>query len=942
MAVTNIDIPGATNTHVAGADAAGDAFGWYQDSAGQHGFVDRNGTIMPIDIAGSTSTSVYGVDASGNVFGTSNVRGFASFVDSNGNITSFNFPDGTAVEIEGVTASGVVFGVYTSGSPVSGFVEQGFIDINGTFTSISVPGAAQENMFGVDAAGDAFGSYEDSSSVWHGFVDSNGTITPIDVPGASSTLVHGVDAGGDAAGWYQDSAGGHGFIDSKGTITTINIGGVTGLNVNGIDAAGDVFGNYSDSSGVWHGFVDSDGIIRQVSIGGYTIVNGVDAAGDVFGDYIDSAGNEHGFAYAVPTLAAGGIATFTGGGSPVVLDSGLTVTDSGSTLVGATISIGVLIGGDTLNFTNQNGITGSYNSTTGVLTLSGTASAANYQTALDSITYSFYPSNGDPTASGGHKNRTIDWVVGDGVSNPVQATSTLNTVHAVPTVTAGATATFDGGGSPVAVDSGLGITAPDSGGQLTSAKVKISAGFTAGDMLNFTNQNGITGSFDSATGILTLSGMASVAAYQAALRSISYGFSPANGDPTHGGGDTSRTLDWVVGDGVSFSSDAFSTLSVAHFAPSGSPGGSVTYRSGDPPITLGGGFTVSDPDSGGILTGATVQITGGTFASDGDVLAATTTGTNIHASYDAATETLTLSGTDTLSHYQSVLDGVTFASGLDPMNGGADPSRTVTWTLSDGSSTNGVSTPVTSQILLGDFNNTALAQAPDGTLDFLEFQGTTLLASESGFASWNIMAEGDFNHDGQGELVSQNPTTGQIDLLFVNNSGQLYQSELLQGDYWKVVGAGDFDGSGRTGIATQNADTGQVDLLWFTGTQLTGSELLAQPLPTIVGAADFNGDGQTDLVGQLPGGQLDFLFFNSTQLAGSALTPESYWPVHDVSNYGAADNSQMVSQDPVSGQLDYLKFSGTSIVSTDLVQPPLSPLSSVPGSSLAANLFQVG
>ena len=65
---------------------------------------------------------------------------------------------------------------------------------------------------------------------------------------------------------------------------------------------------------------------------------------------------------------------------------------------------------DTLNFTAQNGITGSYAS--GVLTLSGTASIANYQTALESVTYSFSPTNGDPTGGGAADTaRTISWVV---------------------------------------------------------------------------------------------------------------------------------------------------------------------------------------------------------------------------------------------------------------------------------------------------------------------------------------------------------------------------------------------------------------------------------------------------------------------------------------------------------------------------------------------------
>ena len=45
------------------------------------------------------------------------------------------------------------------------------------------------------------------------------------------------------------------------------------------------------------------------------------------------------------------------------------------------------------------------------------------------------------------------------------------------------------------------------------------AGFFAGDRLNFTDENGITGSYNTSTGILTLTGGASIANYQVALRS---------------------------------------------------------------------------------------------------------------------------------------------------------------------------------------------------------------------------------------------------------------------------------------------------------------------------------------------------------------------------------------------------------------------------------------
>ena len=132
-------------------------------------------------------------------------------------------------------------------------------------------------------------------------------------------------------------------------------------------------------------------------------------------------------------ITAGATATFHNGGGAVALDSALTLTDSASsTLTSAAVVLnGDLVAGDTLNFTNQNGITGSYDPNTWVLTLAGSASLANYQTALDSITYSFSPGDGDATDGGTATTRSVDWAVTDSANNnSLAATSSLNVSNA--------------------------------------------------------------------------------------------------------------------------------------------------------------------------------------------------------------------------------------------------------------------------------------------------------------------------------------------------------------------------------------------------------------------------------------------------------------------------------------------------------------------------------
>ena len=160
-------------------------------------------------------------------------------------------------------------------------------------------------------------------------------------------------------------------------------------------------------------------------------------------------------------------------------------------------------------------------------------------------------------------------IVDDGGSTAT-VTDTFDIVHAPPTVTAGGTATYIGAGA-VTLDAGVTVSDPDSGGDLAGATVTISTGFIAGDTLEIGGQtsgtitdSGGTINYAFAGTTLTLSGTDTLADYQAALDSITYSFTPSNGDATKGGTDTSRTISWTVNDGApsNGTSTAASTLLV--------------------------------------------------------------------------------------------------------------------------------------------------------------------------------------------------------------------------------------------------------------------------------------------------------------------------------------------------------------------------------------------
>ena len=341
-----------------------------------------------------------------------------------------------------------------------------------------------------------------------------------------------------------------------------------------------------------------------------TIFNGNNCSG--------AEGTSAGFAFTVtddnaaPVVSdAGATLAYTEGDSATVIDGTLTITDVDDTIMeGATITIssGYQASEDVLALGNTGlGISVASNSS-GVLTLSGSASKANYETAFESITYQ-NTNTDDPD----NTNRTITWVVSDGTANSSGVTSTITVadVNDAPVVSdAGGTLSFSTGGSATVIDGTLTITDVDDT-NMESATITISSGYESSeDVLAFTNANGITGSWDSGTGVLTLSGTASKANYETAFESVTY----QNTDT--GSPDTSdRIATWLVSDGdTNSAAGVTSTISVSapslhHYAVS-YDGGSTTNDANGPncvatPVTI----TAHNAGHSAVTTSNTVTLT---------------------------------------------------------------------------------------------------------------------------------------------------------------------------------------------------------------------------------------------------------------------------------------------------------------------------------------------
>ena len=447
---------------------------------------------------------------------------------------------------------------------------------------------------------------------------------------------------------------------------------------------------------------------------------------------------------APPTITTdSGSASFVAGdntaSTPVAIDSGLTVTDgSATTLASTTVAItgGFHSGQDVLAFTNDGAtmgnITASYNAATGVMTLTSsgaTATLAQWQSALQSVTYT------DTAVTPDNATRTISFTAVDGGGNTsatATRTVTVTDTDQTPIVTTtGGTTNYVGGASAVTIDGGISVSDRDNTTQ-ASGTVSITGGFHSGDTLTFINSNSTTfgnivGSYNSSTGVLTLTSSGAVstdAQWSNALSAVTFS---ASSSATPG----NRTIAFTVSDGTKTSAAGNRTVDVLGPPTITTDAGSASFVAGDnatsTPVAIDSGLSVTDGSSPTLASG-TVAITGG-FHSGEDVLAFTNTSSatygNIAASYNAATGALTLTSagaTATLAQWQAALDSVTFTDTAVTPN---TATRTISFTVIDASAV--TSNTATRTVTVTDTDQTPIVATGGGATNYVAGAGAVIV-----------------------------------------------------------------------------------------------------------------------------------------------------------------------------------------------------------------------
>jgi hypothetical protein len=422
------------------------------------------------------------------------------------------------------------------------------------------------------------------------------------------------------------------------------------------------------------------------------------------------------------------------------ITSTLTVTDADSpNLTMATVSIGagfVASQQEALFFTPSPGLSGTYSFASGVLTINGTASLAQYQAALRSVTFRTSTTTGD---------RVIQFTVTDGTNTSNAVTRTVRVTAVAPTVTTDAPTSITGtsavlGGSVTATG---GASVTDRGvvyvlgtGTPTTSDTKVpigtgtgtfsqaitglrgnttytvrayainSAGTAYGAAQTFTTPNNPPTAVNDAVTVAEDSGPTVISvltndtsAPDVETLAVTAVTQPATGTVTLASGAVSFTpalnftgttsFTYTLSDGNGGTATATVTVTVTpvNDAPVvTTTSGTTTFTVGAGAVVVDNGLTVTDVDNA-TLASATVSLTAG-LQSGQDVLSffntsATTFGNVGTAQSANGTLTLTSAGaTTTVAQWQAVLRAVTFNN---TVAGTSTATRTVAFVVNDGS-----------------------------------------------------------------------------------------------------------------------------------------------------------------------------------------------------------------------------------------------------------------
>jgi len=195
-----------------------------------------------------------------------------------------------------------------------------------------------------------------------------------------------------------------------------------------------------------------------------------------------------------------------------------------------------------------------------------------------------------------------------------------------------------------------------------------------------------------------------------------------------------------------------------------------------------------------------------------------------------------------------------------------------------------------------------------------------------------VQAVADFNLDGMSDVLLRNVNTGEWSISLINDKSVSSEISppMSRVTTWNVVSASDFDGNGSPDILIRNSNSGAWYVYLYSATDITRrgyiTALTSDLAEQVQGVADFDGDGIADiLMRNTETGEWRIAFMNGLSPLGTvtvALPSDSSGVFHVADDFDRDGRADVVIRTGNSLQIYYLN--GVSILGSEQVDATLS------------------
>jgi len=192
--------------------------------------------------------------------------------------------------------------------------------------------------------------------------------------------------------------------------------------------------------------------------------------------------------------------------------------------------------------------------------------------------------------------------------------------------------------------------------------------------------------------------------------------------------------------------------------------------------------------------------------------------------------------------------------------------------------------------------------------------------------NWQLTATGDFNRDGQDDILWRN-SDGRLAWWIMDGAaivrGIYLTTPAVKDLTWQIVGTGDFNQDGQVDLLWRNKSDGSVAWWVMNGTSIGNTPYL----PTlkdanlnIVGTGDFNQDGQVDVLWRNSATGENFWWVtNGTTIAEKRVLPpvvDLNWQIATVGDFNRDGKADLVWRNSSTGANSLWLMNGVEVVDT--------------------------